>query len=210
MKIGLVSDVHADPDPLAEALDAFSRSAVDRIICAGDIAGYNRHLTATIDLLIDHDVDCVCGNHDHEWLNSHADEIATRDYQFLNQLPASREYELAGKRLFVVHAEPPDRQLGGIKLLDAGGHMLPKSRDYWSETLRSVQTDILVVGHTHQVYAERLADTLVLNPGSTPYNHSCMILTLPGCRVETLALAGKPVRKTWNWRMVQSRMQDRA
>ena len=38
MKIGLISDVHAAPGPVAEAIRIFRRESVDRIICAGDIA----------------------------------------------------------------------------------------------------------------------------------------------------------------------------
>ncbi len=38
MKIGLISDVHATPDPLREALSIFQKEDVDISLCAGDIA----------------------------------------------------------------------------------------------------------------------------------------------------------------------------
>jgi predicted phosphodiesterase len=40
---------------------------------------------------------------------------------------------------------------------------------------------VLVVGHTHQVFAETVGGVLVVNPGSSAFNHSCAILSLPDC-----------------------------
>jgi predicted phosphodiesterase len=51
-RIGLLGDPHADPAPLAEALEVFERQGVDQILCAGDIAGYGDPVDATVDLLI--------------------------------------------------------------------------------------------------------------------------------------------------------------
>ncbi len=51
--IGLISDVHASPEPVAEALAIFSRAGVDQVLCAGDIAGYMDQLEQTITLLVE-------------------------------------------------------------------------------------------------------------------------------------------------------------
>lgn len=69
----------------------------------------------------------------------------------------------------------------------------------WSERLQRFEYDVLVVGHTHQVFAEHLANTLVINPGSTKFNHSCAILELPGLEFRVLPLSDKKVVKSWNW-----------
>ncbi|HEC11905.1 MAG TPA: metallophosphoesterase, partial [Acidiferrobacteraceae bacterium] len=39
-KIGIISDLHATPAPVAEALSIFDQQGVDEVLCAGDIAGY--------------------------------------------------------------------------------------------------------------------------------------------------------------------------
>jgi len=44
VKIGLISDMHATPGPLKEALSIFREEGVDRILCAGDVAGYGTEL----------------------------------------------------------------------------------------------------------------------------------------------------------------------
>ncbi len=47
-RIGIVSDVHATPAPLRDALSIFKKEGVDRIFCAGDIAGYGKELDQTV------------------------------------------------------------------------------------------------------------------------------------------------------------------
>ena len=198
-KLGLISDVHAAPAPLREALSIFKREQVDLVICAGDIAGYFDELEATVDLLREHECAVIIGNHDQAWVESHADEAGSSCFQFLDSLPETLQYEFEGKRVYVVHAHPPASQHGGIKLLDVDGRLLDAQRDYWSLALDSMECDILIVGHTHQVFSEQLGNTLLINPGSTQFNHSCMILTLPDMNVTTYTLEGKQLLKSWNW-----------
>lgn len=198
-KIGLLSDIHAKPAPVDEALSIFKREQVDSIICPGDIAGYFDELRPVIDLLIDNHCQTILGNHDQSYLESHPDEADTTEYSFLNTLPETLEYEIEGKRIYVVHAHPPNSQHGGIKLLDVDGELIPQQKQYWQQQLKDAAYDVLIVGHTHQVFAEQLGDVFVINPGSSQFNHTCMILTLPEMSVETFALEGKEPLKSWNW-----------
>ncbi len=203
MKLGLVSDVHAAPAALAAALDRFEQEAVDSIICAGDIAGYNQQLDACIDLLVDAGAVTIIGNHDQNYLETNTDG-PSRNHEYLAALPTRLEFELAGKRILLVHAEPPDKQHGGIKLLDVDGELIPEQKQHWTEQLQHLAADVLIVGHTHQVYAEWLGDVLVINPGSSAYNHSCMVLDLDSMQVHTYGLLDQPVLPSWNWGMLVS------
>ena len=197
--IGLISDVHAASEPVKEALDIFANAGVDQILCAGDIAGYMDDLEPTIRLLIDNDCKTIMGNHDLLYLDHHEDEIDNDCIDFLKQLPISYERKIEGKSLYMVHAQPPDSCHGGIKLLDKEGNVQSEKIDLWAERLHSFQHDVLVVGHTHQVFAETIAGTLVINPGSSVFNNCCAILQLPEMSVEFYALGGKEIVKTWNW-----------
>ncbi len=198
-RLGLISDVHASPAPLEEALSIFRREQVDQIICAGDIAGYFEELEATVDLLEEYACESIIGNHDQAYIAEHTDQKETRSYRFLNTLPETLAYEIEGKLVYVVHAHPPASQHGGIKLLDVEGGLIPDQRTYWQQRLAAASWDVLIVGHTHQVFAERLGDVFVVNPGSTQFNHSCMILTLPEMTIQTYALEGRQVLDSWNW-----------
>jgi putative phosphoesterase len=198
-KLGLISDVHATSAPLKEALSIFIHEKVDLIICAGDIAGYFEELEAAVDLLLEHQCSTIIGNHDQAYMELHADEAETRQYRFLSSLPETLQYEIENKRIYVVHAQPPASQHGGIKLLDVDGNLINEQKRYWQQELNDVAYDVLIVGHTHQVFAEQLGDVLVINPGSTQFNHTCMILNLPDMTVETYALQGRKPLKSWNW-----------
>ena len=202
--LGLISDVHAAAKPLEEALAIFSREAVDQIYCLGDIAGYNDELEATISLLQESDCRSIVGNHDLSYiektasLNGDSSDSDT-SASYLQQLPIVIDTVIEGKSIYMVHAEPPEACHGGIKLRDKTGEIIAERVEMWTDKLADFDNDILLVGHTHQVYTERLGETLVINPGSTVFNHCCMILHLPEMHIETFPLSGKPIERTWNW-----------
>ena len=201
--IGLVSDVHAAPEPLAEALSIFAKAGVNQVLCAGDIAGYLDQLEQTIALLVENDCKTIMGNHDllhlAKYKPEHDDEADNETISFLKQLPFFYETVIEGKRLYMVHAEPPDGCHGGIKLLDKEGIVQPDEIEQWAEKLQVFNYDVLVVGHTHQVFVEKIGDTLVVNPGSSVFNNCCAILRLPEMTVQLFALNGKKIEKKWNW-----------
>jgi putative phosphoesterase len=202
--IGLISDVHAAAAPLDEALSIFRREAVDQIYCLGDIAGYNDELEATIKLLQASDCNSIVGNHDLSYIEKMTtvkgdDSEADASVCYLQQLPSVIDTVIEGKSIYMVHAEPPEACHGGVKLRDKTGEIIDERVEMWTEKLENFNHNILLVGHTHQVYIERLGETLVINPGSTVFNNSCMILHLPEMRVETYPLSGKPIERTWNW-----------
>lgn len=201
-KIGLISDTHSTTEPLKEALSLFEREQVDSIICAGDIAGYGKDkLPQTIDLLINSNCQMISGNHDYcsqdYDYGNHKQEIE----DFFNNLPKTLELTIEGKRIYVAHAEPPDLQHGGIKLLDPEGNVLPDRKEKWTEKLKTLDCDILIVGHTHQVFSEQLGEVFVINPGSSTFNHTCSILTLPEMKVDVFPLSNKEPILCWNWSM---------
>ncbi len=198
--LGLISDVHATAAPLQEALEIFARAGVDQVLCAGDIAGYHDEVEKTVGLLINNDVQAVRGNHDLRYLDCCGEHENGTAAAYLRQLPAVLEIEVAGRRVYVVHAEPPDAcEGGGIRLLDQQGGVRAERAALWTQQLASYDCDVLVVGHAHQVFAERLGSILVVNPGSSVFNHSCAILRLPEMTVQMLPLSGQPISKTWNW-----------
>ncbi|MEJ2520704.1 MAG: metallophosphoesterase family protein [Desulfuromonadales bacterium] len=206
-RIGLISDVHATPAPLAAALDIFRERQVDTILCAGDIAGYGTQLEETVALLAENSCRTILGNHDLWSLSRLEDEkiFSGPTQAFLRSLYPVFEDRIAGKSLYMVHASPPDSLLQGIKLLDEDGVVMAEQKQAWAQALDGLPYDVLVVGHTHQVFAEQLGDLLVINPGSTAFNHTCAILTLPERTVEQITLPGYAPLLSWNWGMWENR-----
>jgi putative phosphoesterase len=180
----------------------FDHWQVDKIICAGDIAGYNDQLEPTVDLLIGNDCDAIIGNHGQTYLEENEREQNPKCWDYLQALPEVLEYRVENKSIYVVHAQPPVSQHGGLKLLDQNGKIIDQQIQSWSRALQDFAYDILIVGHTHQVFAERLGNAFVVNPGSSAYNHSCAILNLPDLTVDFYNLSGNEILKSWNWGML--------
>ncbi|ELZ47514.1 phosphodiesterase, MJ0936 family protein, partial [Halorubrum coriense DSM 10284] len=62
MKVGLISDVHANLPALETVLD--DMPAVDRIHCAGDVVGYNPWPAECVERVREVAAATVRGNHD--------------------------------------------------------------------------------------------------------------------------------------------------
>jgi len=208
MKIGLISDVHATAGPVKEALTLFRQNNVDITICVGDIAGYGEELDQTVEMLLKGKCQVISGNHDTWFL----DETVPEDQQWIKNyfanLPATLDFTVEDKHLYVVHASPPRSNMKGIKLLDEHGEIIPARKERWTNNLERFDYDVLIVGHTHQVFSERLGNTLVINPGSTKFNHTCVILTLPDLEVQIFPLSNKEPQKVWKWSQMEQMYED--
>ncbi|MCW9004635.1 MAG: metallophosphatase family protein [Gammaproteobacteria bacterium] len=198
-RIGLISDIHATVKPVIEAFSVFKEKDVDQVLCAGDIAGYGEELEETINLLIANNCVAIQGNHEVWYLEKIVNREADKASKYFDHLGYFEKLNVEDKSLYMVHANPPEEYMGGIRLLDEDGQIIDEQINEWQKKLERYPYDVLIVGHTHQVFAQVINDTLVINPGSSKFNHSCAILTLPEMTIEWIPLSGKPITKTWNW-----------
>jgi putative phosphoesterase len=173
MKVGLLSDVHANRVALEAVLA--DMPPVDRIVNAGDVVGYNPWPRACVEAMWDPSavddsapagpVPTVMGNHDRA---THTDTA----FGFNGMAQAGVAH--ARERLDDEHlewlGELPDEQTlfdGLVKVVH--GH--PEDPDRYTypdmfgpELLGDEQ--VLVLGHTHVQAAERFDEGVVVNPGS--------------------------------------------
>lgn len=61
---GVLGDIHGNKEALLAVLALFDRQGVERILCVGDIVGYNADSNACIAILRERDAIAVAGNHD--------------------------------------------------------------------------------------------------------------------------------------------------
>jgi predicted phosphodiesterase len=61
---GVLGDIHGNREALAAALDALDAQGVKRILCVGDIIGYNADPDECATLLRERDAVAITGNHD--------------------------------------------------------------------------------------------------------------------------------------------------
>ncbi len=199
MKIGLISDIHASPEPLEEALAIFRQEQTDQIWCAGDIVGYGQQAQKTIQLLQENNCQVIQGNHESWYQVKHHADADPSVLAYLNDLPLVKQLNYESQLIYMVHASPPEHMTGGIRLRDRAGQLDAQQMAHWTTMLKPFDYDVLIVGHTHQVFAEKLGNMLVINPGSTHFNHCCGVLSLPDLTVKWFALSGRSIAYSWNW-----------
>ena len=64
MRVGLLSDVHANLFALRTAITRLRAEGVDAWVCAGDLVGYGRHPNECVETIAELKPTCVAGNHD--------------------------------------------------------------------------------------------------------------------------------------------------
>jgi putative phosphoesterase len=159
VRVGIVSDVHANAAGLAAALDRMGD--VDELLCAGDMVEDYRFSNEVVELLRARGARCVLGNHDLGLLSDHgrrareAPVVRAANVAWLAEQALRVELDLGGVRLLMVHASPcpPHDQ-----------YVWPRSPEL--ARLTDVDADVIVLGHTHAQMAVRVGRALVVNPGS--------------------------------------------
>lgn len=131
-KIGLISDVHATLAPVREALAIFQAHGVAHVFCGGDIAGYGTELAQTVDLLIGSGCETIMGNHDLWYLNSATHDKTEKVAAYFEKLPLWLERTFEEKRVYFVHASPPQSLMAGITLLDENEQVLVVRKNQWT------------------------------------------------------------------------------
>ena len=161
MKIGIVSDIHADAQALQRVLD--DMPATDLLLCPGDAVSEYRFCPDTISLLQEADVHCIQGNHEvvlfggrnPAYLKKCQEKFPAASLAFLANAPLSQEFECDGLRILMVHAspwEPYDEYIyPGSKRLDE---------------FASLPYDMVCFGHTHVPLVHQAGAVIVINPGS--------------------------------------------
>lgn len=65
MRLGVLADVHANAPALRACLEALDGRRLDRLLCLGDLVGYNAEPAACVALCAERADTLVRGNHDH-------------------------------------------------------------------------------------------------------------------------------------------------
>lgn len=63
-RYGVLADIHGNREALAAALAALESRGVDRLVCLGDVVGYNADPDECVAMLRARRVQCIAGNHD--------------------------------------------------------------------------------------------------------------------------------------------------
>jgi putative phosphoesterase len=161
MKIGIVSDIHADPRALRRTLE--DMPSVDTVLCAGDIISDYRFCAETVDVLQRAQVQCIQGNHEAgffggrnpDYLQKCQREYAPDLLDFLASAPMSLELEAADAKVLMVHASPWE---------PCDEYIYPHSPQL--SRFAQLPYDFVILGHTHVPMVHQVKGVTVINPGS--------------------------------------------
>jgi len=166
VRVALLSDVHGNEVALSAVVADLPD--VDRVVCAGDVVGYNPWPAACVATVRDRGIPTVVGNHD---------RAVARDtgFRFNDMAAAGVDYaraELDDEQIAWLDDLPRDRTLADGRLHVVHDH--PERQDHYtmpdefdpSLLAAAGDPDVLVLGHTHVQHHETFADGVVVNPGS--------------------------------------------
>lgn len=176
MRIGLISDVHANVIALEAALEQLNLRGADTIICLGDLVGYGPSPNEAIDLLRREGVVCTLGAADErlaygfarrkaprqgvadtilEWTQ---EVLEPRHLQYLQSLPVQQRIQTPAGWMRFFHGS-----------LDDASERINISQDpiTLGRMLQRHRCSILAAGSTHVPFYRHLPKAgLVVNPGS--------------------------------------------
>lgn len=175
-RVGLLADVHGNLEALAAALGALEAQGVERLVCLGDLVGYNAESNECVALLAQLGAAAIAGNHDLIALGRMGFErCADKPAYALRR--TRRELDAASRAYLA--ALPPHRVIedewvaihGGVD--DVGQYLYSPARVAENDArlaARFARARVCLFGHTHDaaVYAvaRGVAAPLEARPGA--------------------------------------------
>lgn len=179
-RIAIISDIHGNLEALKSVLDDIKGRNINRIFCLGDIIAKGTHQQECVDLVKENCEVIIRGNCD-EYFTSDIDlstkmqsevdrliwnknKLNEETRKFLNNLPYCYEFYMSGRFVRLVHAHPEkiDKFAGNIDKIDRLYELFLPS----SNTISDKKADILIYGHIHTPYVQKIYNRMIINVGS--------------------------------------------
>lgn len=174
MRLACVSDVHANPFGLKACLGHAGEQGVDGYLVAGDLVGKGPLPGPALDRVADLDAPTVQGNVDRSVLAAEpvpdggtaawtAARLSEQQRDYLDGLPREIELTVEGLDILLLHGSP----------LADDDYVFPTITEPALERkLDGRDVDVLVCGHSHLPFHERLGNAHVVNAGTAglPYD----------------------------------------
>ena len=169
MRVGFISDIHANVIALEAVLKEMDARGVNKIYNAGDLVGYYPFPVETLDLLRTRRIISIRGNHDRsvlsvdtgrmnpwaasavEWTAAHLDSDSR---SYLAGLNDSIDFTIDGTGCSMHHGSPDDED----------EYIFPERAGQY--LLDTANARLLVLGHTHVPFVKHERHGVIINPGS--------------------------------------------
>lgn len=160
MRIGVISDIHANLYALMEAFTELEREGVDNIICIGNIVGYGPHPNEVVSFLRRKKILALQGDHDLSVINPSKSIIDENTMNNFSLEFTSRE--LTKNNLYYLSNLPKEITCKFQDLNIKFSH-----KDPYNNNFSIMEEDVLIYGGTHTPRNENVGrGKAIINPGS--------------------------------------------
>ncbi|MBO0727540.1 MAG: metallophosphoesterase family protein, partial [Blastocatellia bacterium] len=183
-RAGVLGDIHCEDGRLETALRFFETAGLDLICAVGDIVDGPGDPNRAIELLIEHGVACVRGNHE-RWLikgemrdlpdsNTYFD-LKMSSWEFVKKLPLWRKFETVAGVALLCHGLG-EYDMGGVWPED-DSLTLHSNHVLW-KLVNSREYDFVINGHTHRRLVRKFDGLTLINAGTLFRKHDpcCLII----------------------------------
>ena len=177
--IGLIGDIHAEPQRLETSLRILTQMNLDAILCTGDIVDGCGDVDICVRLLQVYQVKTVFGNHDAWFLKdsmrilpeaTKKADVNENTWCFLNGLPLELEFETTNGRVLLCHG------LGKHLMAKVGeddyGYALDNNFEL-QDLIEARRWRFVVNGHTHRRMTRNFNGLTIINAGTLLYENAC-------------------------------------
>lgn len=171
MKIACISDIHGNILALEAVLADIKSKNIQKIYCTGDLVGYGTRSNEVIELILNEQIPTVRGNHDQaiaffdenvekeknravrKWI---FENLKKENLTFLQNLPNNIVLEANFKKILFVHGTNSSNK----------EYLYENDFEKQQYIANEISEDIIVFGHTHNIYDKKVSDKLFVNVGS--------------------------------------------
>ncbi len=192
MRIGLLSDIHANLPALEAALAKLTREACDIIVNLGDAITIGPFPAETVQFLRDHDIPCIAGNHEDDLVLGFSAESERRmgrdereHYRWTHDQLSSTEIAFISEFPHTLNLPAGDHRVRCEHYYLSDGRVADGPIDLGRPSLEQVfgtGHEVVAFGHTHRVLIHREKRPYFINPGCVGLHHtdgpSVMLLDL--------------------------------
>lgn len=173
MRLAILADIHGNVLALEAVLADLRETAPDLVVNLGDCASGPLWPRETIELLMARDWPTVRGNHDRLVAETPRagmspsdacawDSLDEAQRNWLGALPAIQRRD----DLLMFHAQPARDDAYLLEKVSEQGDVIAATRAHVEARLRGESAPLVLCGHTHLPRLVRIAESLIVNPGS--------------------------------------------
>lgn len=179
-RIAVISDIHGNLEATKKVLLDIKNRGINKVICLGDIIAKGTHPNECVDLIKENCFMVVSGNTDRYFTSEHDMEalpeleqkrinwnrqlLTEENRKYLQSLPFCFEFYMSGSLVRVFHASPrkDNEVVLNLDTIETKSTMFDPSPQTTSQEI----ADVVLYGHIHHQYLDKLYNKTLINVGS--------------------------------------------